>query len=78
METDMLDEYLGRPVEVRFTAQPAVREANSAEGLLTDYSALGILLEQEESLLTFIPMAAIRMIHIKAKPSFWQRLTGSS
>ncbi len=76
MPDDLLDEYLDRPVVVRFT--PAASPNGKTEGVLRDYSPAGLLLEQEDDTLVFIPYAAIRMVEMKPRPSFWQRLTGIS
>jgi hypothetical protein len=78
MYDDLLDKYLDRDVVVFFT--PAmVSPATPAyeEGRLHTYSSSGILLEQGNGNMLFIPAGAIRMIEIKPKPSFWDRLTGS-
>jgi hypothetical protein len=78
MNDDLLDTYLDRDVTVFFT--PAMVSASTPayeEGRLHTYSSSGILLEQEKGNMLFIPAGAIRMVEIKPKPTFWEKLTGS-
>jgi hypothetical protein len=79
MEDDLLEEYLHREVLIQFapgmigTGMPP-----HEEGILCDYSASGILLEQRNGSLVYIPYSSVRLVQIKPKPTFWQRLTGTT
>ncbi len=78
VEDDILEECLDREVLVHYA--PTMIGAGTStceEGKLQLYSHSGVLLEQEDGLTAYIPYSSIRMIQIKPKPSFWQRLTGS-
>jgi hypothetical protein len=78
MEDDILDEYLGRDVLVHYApAMVTTKTAAWEEGKLQTYSQSGVLLEQEDGMVAYIPISSIRMMQIQPKPSFWQRLTGS-
>lgn len=79
METDMLREYLSRPVIVQFALHMvASPDHEFEEGQLMSFDSTGILLEQSDAMLLYIPMGCIRSMRIKPAPSFWQRLTGAS
>jgi hypothetical protein len=79
MEDDLLEEFLHRDVRVQFapgmigTGMPP-----HEEGILYDYSASGILLEQQDGSLVYIPYSSLRLVQIKPKPTLWQRLTGTT
>jgi len=78
LEDDILDEFLDRDVRVHYA--PAMAGAgvpHFEEGKLQTCSRSGVLLEQDDGLIAYIPYSSIRMIQIRPKPSFWQRLTGS-
>lgn len=77
MDDDLLEEYVNRDVLVYFIPISAAAAPITENGRLHMYSASGIVLEQEGHTLAYIPMSAIRMIHIKPEPTFWERLTGT-
>ncbi|WP_139492859.1 hypothetical protein [Brevibacillus dissolubilis] len=52
------------------------RDEPPEEGILHDFDPLGVYIEQET--IVFIPFTSIRKLEIEPKPSFWQRLTGTS
>lgn len=78
MDDDLLEDYLDRVVQVHFAPHmtgpglPAY-----AEGKLADYSLGGILLEKNDGSLDYIPVSSVRLVQIKPKPGWWERLTGS-
>jgi len=76
MAQDLLSDYLEHQVEVSLSSSMQGQRA-SEEGILKDCSNSGILLEQDDGVLAFIPMPMVRAMRIKPKPTFWQRLTGS-
>lgn len=73
---DLLSDYLEHAVEVSLAAQNH-GQRSSEEGTLLDCSDSGLILEQDDGILTFIPLAMIRSVRIKPKPTLWQRITGS-
>ncbi|WNC12628.1 hypothetical protein [Brevibacillus brevis] len=78
MDDGMLEEYLDRPVRVQFAPGmigPGL--AAYVEGKLYDYGPNGILLEEGDGSLNYIPLSAVRLVQIKPKPGLWERLTGS-
>jgi hypothetical protein len=78
LENDILEEYLDRDVLVHYAPLMVGAGAPAYEaGKLQSYSRSGVLLEQEDGMVAYIPYTSIRMLQIKPKPSFWQRLTGS-
>ncbi|MGG1661499.1 hypothetical protein [Brevibacillus sp. NRS-1366] len=79
MDDGMLEDYLNRSVRVHFApAMTGPGLSPYAEGKLYDYSPNGILLEERDGSLDYIPFAAVRLIQIRPKPGIWERLTGSS
>lgn len=79
MEDSLLEEYLDRSVRVHF-ALDRIGPGLSADidGKLYDYSENGILLEEADGTLDYIPLAAVRLVQIRPKPGLWERLTGSA
>ncbi|CAJ1002132.1 hypothetical protein [Brevibacillus aydinogluensis] len=79
MDDDMLEAYLDRNVRVHF-APGMLGPGLSAyeEGKLHDYGTAGLLLEAADGSLTYIPYTSVRMVQIKPRPGFWERLTGTS
>ncbi|GED70316.1 hypothetical protein BRE01_40180 [Brevibacillus reuszeri] len=78
MDDGILEEYLDRTVRVHFT--PAMIGSSLSpftEGKLYDYSPNGILLEERDGSLDYIPFTSVRLIQIRPKPGLWERLTGS-
>lgn len=78
MESDLLQQYLSRPVTVYFAPHMIASPDDEAEeGQLLSYDATGILLKQTNDSILFIPIDSIRSMSIRPHPSFWQRLTGA-
>lgn len=79
MDDGILEEYLDRYVRIHF-APGMIGQGLSAyaEGKLYDYSPNGILIEERDGSLDYIPFSAVRLVQIKPKPGLWERLTGSS
>ncbi|WP_312115057.1 hypothetical protein [Brevibacillus reuszeri] len=78
MDDGILEEYLDRTVRVHFA--PAMIGSGLSpftEGKLYDYSPNGILLEERDGSLDYIPFTSVRLIQIRPKPGLWERLTGS-
>lgn len=77
MDDGIMEEYLDRLVRIHFAPDmigpglPAY-----AEGKLFDYSPNGILIEEKDGSLDYIPFSAVRLVQIKPKASLWDRLTG--
>ncbi|MED4780627.1 hypothetical protein [Brevibacillus choshinensis] len=79
MDEEILEEFLDRPVRIHFAPDmigPGL--APHVEGKLYDYSPTGILLEEADGSLDYIPLSSIRIVQIKPKPGLWERLTGSA
>ncbi|MFD2371217.1 hypothetical protein ACFSO0_14940 [Brevibacillus sp. GCM10020057] len=79
MDEDILEEYLDRPVRIHFA--PGMIGAGLApclDGKLYDFGPSGILLEEADGSLDYIPLSAIRLVQIRPKPGLWARLTGSA
>lgn len=79
MDDAMLEEYLDRSVRIHF-APDMIGQGLSAhiDGKLYDYSPNGILLEERDGSLNYVPFSAVRLVQIKPKPGLWERLTGSA
>ncbi|HBZ80427.1 MULTISPECIES: hypothetical protein [Brevibacillus] len=78
MDDNLLEEYLDRPVRIHFSPDkvgPGL--ASYVDGKLYDYSVNGILIEERDGSLDYIPFSAVRLVQIKPKASLWERLTGS-
>ncbi|MGC5327187.1 hypothetical protein [Brevibacillus sp. SYSU BS000544] len=76
MNQGVLEEYIDRPITIHFQ-DSRISPSPEMEGVLQNITAYGILLQDEEDTLLFIPYHSIRMFEIKPKPSFWQKLTGT-
>jgi len=79
MDDGILEEFQDRAVRIHFA--PGMIGAGLdpyVDGKLYDYSPGGILLEEEDGSLDYIPLSAIRLVQIRPKPGFWARLTGSA
>jgi len=78
MDDGILEDYLDRNVRVHF-APVMIGSGLSpyTEGKLYDYSTNGILLQESDGSLDYIPFASVRLIQIRPKPGLWERLTGS-
>ncbi|WP_134684430.1 hypothetical protein [Brevibacillus migulae] len=76
MAQDLLADYLEHHVEVSLSSCMQ-GQRTTEEGILQDCSSSGLILEQDDGILAFIPMSMVRAMRIKPKPTLWQRLTGS-
>ena len=74
----ILENYLDRMVRIHF-APGMVGPGFSpcVEGKFHDYHRDGILVEEKDGSLAYIPLSAIRMVQIKPRAGLWERLTGS-
>ncbi|GED28929.1 MULTISPECIES: hypothetical protein [Brevibacillus] len=79
MDDEMLEDYLDRAVRIHFA--PGMIGAGLSpyvDGKLYDYNPSGILLEESDGSLDYIPFSSIRLVQIRPKPGLWARLTGSA
>jgi|GEM_PF-884269 len=76
MDSNVLKGYLDRTVCIQFLPSHA-GQSQQTEGTLVDFCSSGILMEDDSGDEIFIPFAAIKMIRIKPKPTFWQKFTGA-
>lgn len=74
----LLEDFLNRKVRVQFAPGMLGPDANPyTEGKLYDYSSDGILLEKPDGSLDFVPTSAIRLVEIRPRAGWWERLTGT-
>lgn len=79
MDDGILEDYLDRTVRIHFA--PSLNGPGLSpyvQGKLQDYSPNGILLEESNGSLAYIPFSSVRLVQIKPKPGLWERLTGSN
>lgn len=77
-DDEMLEQYLDRLVRIHF-APGMIGPGLSpyVEGKLFDYNGDGIMVEEKDGSLAYIPFSAVRMVQIKPRAGLWERLTGS-
>jgi hypothetical protein len=76
MEHELLAQYLEHRVTIHLIATPS-GQTGTEEGLLRECSSSGIIMEQDDHVLVYIPMKAVRSVRIHPNPTLWQRLTGT-